>query len=147
MLILIGIIIAITAVIVVAVKLIHLSSRWDSDLDHPWPAETPVEINFKLDNAMDNWILQVRKKKRFRLFKDSGWKDVLLYYKWFRNENIWYPKNRGYSWNPITWPVGINQFKEFEIMESIIRTYGDLDSYYGLTEGYNEYMKQTFEEK
>lgn len=137
MLILIGIIIAITAVIMVAVKLIHLSSRWDSFLDHPWDAEQPVEIRFKLDNEMGHWILQVRKKK-FRLSKDSGWKDVLLYYKWCG------PR---YTWNKITWPVGVNQFREYETMKSIIHTYGDLDAYYGLTQGYEEYMKQTFEEK
>lgn len=137
MLILVGVIIAITAVIWVAVKLIHLSSNWDSDLDHPWDADQPVEIKFKLDGEMNNWILQVRKKK-FRLSKDSGWKDVLLYYKWC---------GPGYTWNKITWPVGVNQFKEYETMKSFIRTYGNLDAYYGLTQGYNEYMKQTFEEK
>lgn len=137
MLILIGIIIAIAAVVWVALKLIRLSSRWDSFLDHPWDAEQPVEIKFKLDNEMNNWILQVRKKK-FRLSKDSGWKDVLLYYKWYAGV---------YTWNKITWPVGVNQFREYETLKSIIHTYGDLDAYYGLTQGYEEYMKQTFEEK
>lgn len=137
MLILVGVIIAIAGVIWVAVKLIHLSSNWDSDLDHPWGADQPVEIKFRLDGEMNNWILQVRKKK-FRLSKDSGWKDVLLYYKWCG------PR---YTWNKITWPVGVNQFKEYETLKSFIRTYADLDNYYGLTQGYNEYMKQTFEEK
>lgn len=137
-LVLVGVILAIAAVIWVAVKLINFSSRWDGDLEHPWPADTPVEIQFKMDKAWENWVLQVRKRKKFRLSKDSGWKNVLLYYKWCKGK---------YSWKPITWPVGIHQFREYDIMSSMIHTYGDLDGYYGLTQGYNEYMKQTFEEK
>ena len=137
-LVLIVIILAIAAIIWWAVKLINLSSNHDSDLEHPWPADTPVEIRFKMDKAWENWVLQVRKLKKFRLSKDSGWKNVLLYYKWCG------PR---YTWNQITWPVGINQFMEYETMKSFIRTYADLDNYYGLTRGYNEYMKQTFEEK
>ena len=136
MLTLIAVIVVIALVMWGVLKLIHKFQK-DGELEHPWPAETPVEINFKLDNAMDNWILQVRKKK-FRLSKNSGWKDVLLYYKWYAGV---------YTWNKITWPVGINQFKEFETLKSMIHTYGDLDAYYGLTQGYEEYMKQTFEEK
>ena len=136
MLTLIAVVAVLAVVIVLGLKLVHHLSS-DSELDHPWPAETPVEVRLNLDDSLNNWILQVRKKK-FRLSKNSGWKDVLLYYKWYAGV---------YTWNKITWPVGINQFKEFETLKSMIHTYGDLDAYYGLTQGYEEYMKQTFEEK
>lgn len=137
MLTLIAVIVVIALVVWGILKLIHKFQK-DGELEHPWPAETPVEIQFKMDRAWEYWILQVRKKKNFRLFKDSGWKDVLLYYKWCGNR---------FTWNHISWPVGIHQFREYETMKSIIHTYGDLDAYYGLTEGYEEYMKQTFSEE
>lgn len=146
MLTLIAVVAVLAVVIVLGLKLVHHLSS-DSELDHPWPAETPVEVRLNLDDSLNNWILQVRKKKNFRLLKDYGWKDVLLYYPWGDRPN-WYYQNYGeYTWNKISWPVGINQFYEDRTLKSMIRTYGDLDGYYGLTQGYKEYMKQTFNEE
>ena len=128
-------IVAVTALIWLTARFI----RWFwvylteiKELRKSWKNRTPLEIRLRCDVYRDVFDVQVR-KKRWRLFKNAGWKYVNQYVKGDPILGSGLESNDPDNcWQRISYKVGFNQFAEDELLKSMIRTYGDLDGYYDL---------------
>jgi len=108
------------------------------ELRKAWRPDQKIDITLHWEMPSDLFHLMVR-KKRWRLFKDKGWKYVNIYAGGDLSLKPDQDEDPDYNWIHITWVPGtINQFKEYELLQCI-KTYQDLANYYDL--GISRYLK------
>ena len=129
MLILLAVIVIVTSIIWLTAKFANRIKMYIGEskfLKKPWNSSTPIDLRLFWSVSENFWILQIRKKRR-RLLKNRGWRDVMYYSQC--------------GWTYITWTSDTDSLKEEETLRSLIHTYGDLNGYYGLMDDYKQDMK------
>lgn len=135
-----GLLILIATIIVTAVAvwgLLRLAGYLDrkvfkgKELRDRWKNSQQIEIRLWCDVFRDVFDVQVR-KRRWRMFPNQGWKYVNQYVK---GDPILDQNNESdpdLNWKRVSYRVGLDQFKEQELLRACIKTYGDLDAYFYL---------------
>lgn len=101
------------------------------ELRKAWHSNQKIDITLRWEMPSDLFHLLVR-KKRWRLFKDKGWKYVNIYAGGDLSLKPNQDEDPDYNWIHVTWVPGtFNQFKEYELLQNI-KTYQDLANYYDL---------------
>ena len=102
------------------------------ELRKAWKPDQEIELDLRWTSATDRFNLWVRKKRR-RLFKRAGWKRVNIYAGGDVSLKPDQDPDPNFNWIPVEWiPGTFNQFKEYDLLSSLIKTYGKLDSYFNL---------------
>ena len=118
-------VLVITAIVLIIIRFKEQIDFWSwrvKELRKSWTPDTPIDLRLNFNVTDDSWILQIR-KKCWRIFKDTGWKNVNYYDEHTLRYHIW-------------WPADTDALSEERTLRSLIHTYGDLDGYYGISESY-----------
>ena len=147
----IGALLLATICIALSIWLMFIFMRWfaiqlvkTKELRRTWRPNQKIEVTIRWEMPSDLFHLMVR-KKRWRLFKDKGWKYVNLYAGGDTSLKPDQDTDPEFNWIHITWVPGtFNQFKEYDLLRSLIHTYGDLAGYYDLRIGQYKEDKKKF---